>query len=129
MTRRIVRAPHIHPPLARYHHAVTCEGWLFTSGVLGIARDGAVPDGIEEQCSLCFDNLKSILEEAQMTFDHVVRFNAFVTDRAFFDAYGRVRARYAPGGNFASTLVIVSGFTRPEFKVEVEATAWRGAGV
>jgi len=28
--------------------------------------------------------------------------------------------------NFASTLVIVGGFTRPEFKIEVEVTAARG---
>jgi len=27
------------------------------------------------------------------------------------------------GNAFASTLVIVSGFTRPEFKIEVEVTA------
>jgi hypothetical protein len=27
------------------------------------------------------------------------------------------------GENFASTLLIVSGFTRPEFKIEVEVTA------
>ena len=29
------------------------------------------------------------------------------------------------GNAFASTLVMVSGFTRPEFKVEVEVTAVR----
>jgi hypothetical protein len=38
-----------------------------------------------------------------------------------------VRSRYVPGNAFASTLVIVSGFTRPEFKVEVEITAVRSA--
>src|SRR6267154_236095 len=34
-----------------------------------------------------------------------------------------VLSRYVAGNAFASTLVIVSGFTRPEFKVEVEVTA------
>jgi enamine deaminase RidA (YjgF/YER057c/UK114 family) len=58
-----------------------------------------------------------------MTFSDVIRFNAFVTDRAFFPIYGAVRGRYVTGDAFASTLVIVSGFTRPEFKVEVEITA------
>ncbi|MCA3641136.1 MAG: RidA family protein, partial [Methylobacterium sp.] len=60
-----------------------------------------------------------------MTLQDVVRFNAFVTDRAYFPVYGRVRSRYVSGDAFASTLVIVSGFTRPEFKVEVEVTAAR----
>ena len=37
----------------------------------------------------------------------------------------RCAAATCPGNAFASTLVIVSGFTRPEFKVEVEVTAVR----
>jgi len=60
-----------------------------------------------------------------MSFADVVRFTAYVTDRAYFPVYGAVRSRYVAGNAFASTLVIVSGFTRPEFKVEVEVTAVR----
>jgi 2-iminobutanoate/2-iminopropanoate deaminase len=98
---------------------------LVTSGQLGVAADDTVPDDIEAQCALCFENIKAILTEAGMTFADVVRFNAFVTDRAYFPIYGAVRSRYVAGDAFASTLVIVSGFTRPEFKVEVEVTAAR----
>ena len=58
-----------------------------------------------------------------MTLADVVRFTAYVTDRAYFPVYGAVRSRYVAGNAFASTLVIVSGFTRPEFKIEVEVTA------
>jgi enamine deaminase RidA (YjgF/YER057c/UK114 family) len=61
-----------------------------------------------------------------MSFADVVRFSAFVTDRAYFPVYGAVRSRYVDGDAFSSTLVIVSGFTRPEFKIEVEVTAARG---
>jgi enamine deaminase RidA (YjgF/YER057c/UK114 family) len=46
-----------------------------------------------------------------------------VTDRAHFPVYGRVRSRYVNGDAYASTLVVVSGFTRPEFLIEVEVTA------
>jgi enamine deaminase RidA (YjgF/YER057c/UK114 family) len=38
-------------------------------------------------------------------------------------AYMAVRDRYVTQPPPASTLMIVSGFTRPEFKVEVEAIA------
>ncbi len=62
-----------------------------------------------------------------MTFADVIRFSAFVTDRAAFPIYGAVRSRYVSGDAFTSTLLIVSGFTRPEFKVEVEVTAARRA--
>ena len=52
---------------------------------------------------------------------------AYVTDRAYFPVYGAVRSRYVAGKAFASTLVIVSGFTRPEFKIEVEVTGARAS--
>lgn len=113
-------------PLARYSHGALQGPWLLSSGQLGSHVDGTIPDDVEAQCVLCFENLKAILAEAGMTFAHVLRFNAYVTDRAFFPIYGKVRDRYVPGSDFASTLVIVSGFTRPEFKVEVEITAFNG---
>ena len=125
---RKLAPPAIRAPFARYSHGVSLEGathWVLTSGQLGVAPDGYVPDDVEAQCVLCFDNIKAILAEANMGFEHVVRFSAFVTDRAYFPIYGAVRSRYVSGDAFASTLLIVSGFTRPEFKVEVEVTAAR----
>jgi 2-iminobutanoate/2-iminopropanoate deaminase len=127
MNRPIIPAT-IRAPLARYSHAVLVPPGaqlLVTSGQLGVAANDTVPDDIEAQCALCFENIKAILTEAGMTFADVVRFNAFVTDRAYFPIYGAVRSRYVAGDAFASTLVIVSGFTRPEFKVEVEVIAAR----
>jgi enamine deaminase RidA (YjgF/YER057c/UK114 family) len=123
---RSINPPSIPPPLARYSHGILVPPGaelLVTSGQLGIAPGDQVPDDVEAQCVLCFENIKAILAAAGMSFADVVRFNAFVTDRAFFPIYGAVRSRYVEGGAFASTLVIVSGFTRPEFKVEVEITA------
>lgn len=118
----------IRAPLAAYSHGIAVPPGarlVFTSGQLGVGPDEAIPEDVEAQAVLCFENIKAILAEAGMTMQDVVRFNAFVTDRAYFPVYGRVRSRYVSGDAFASTLVIVSGFTRPEFKVEVEVTAAR----
>lgn len=118
----------IRAPFARYSHGVLVAPgarMLFASGQLGVAPDDTVPEGIEAQAVLCFENIGAILAEAGMSFADVVRFNAFVTDRAYFPVYGTVRSRYVAGDAFASTLVVVSGFTRPEFKIEVEVTAAR----
>jgi enamine deaminase RidA (YjgF/YER057c/UK114 family) len=126
--KRPIAPPSIRPPFARYSHAVEVVSparLLFASGQLGVAADDTVPDGVEDQAVLCFENIKAILADAGMSFADVVRFSAFVTDRAYFPIYGAVRSRYVDGDAFASTLVIVSGFTRPEFKIEVEVTAAR----
>lgn len=118
----------IRAPFSAYSHGVEVSSgarMLFTSGQLGVAADDSVPDDFEAQAVLCFENLGAILAEAGMSFADVVRFNGFVTDRAHFPVYGAVRSRYVSGSGFASTLVVVSGFTRPEFKIEVEITAAR----
>ena len=120
--------PEIAPPLAPYSHAVVAPvgaRMLFASGQLGATLNGEIPDDVEAQAVLCFENIKAILASADMTFDDVVRFTGFVTDRAFFPIYSAVRARYVPKPLFASTLVMVSGFTLPQFKVEVEVTAMK----
>lgn len=128
MLRTKLNPASIRAPFAAYSHGIALAAGarlVFTSGQLGVGPDDVIPEDVEAQAVLCFENIKAILAEAGMEMADVVRFNAFVTDRAYFPVYGRVRSRYVSGDAFASTLVIVSGFTRPEFKVEVEVTAAR----
>jgi 2-iminobutanoate/2-iminopropanoate deaminase len=127
--KRPINPAAIRAPFAQYSHAVEVPAgrMLFASGQLGVSPDDHVPEDAEAQAVLCFENIKAILADAGMSFADVVRFTAFVTDRAYFPVYGAVRSRYVAGNAFASTLVIVSGFTRVEFKVEVEVTAVRSS--
>lgn len=112
-------------PFGRYSHGVASQRLVVTSGQLGLAADGTIPEGVTAQAELCFANIKAILAEAGADFSHVVRFNAFVTERKHMADYMAVRDRLVADLDVkpASTLMIVSGFTRPEFLVEVEATA------
>lgn len=118
----------IAPPFARYAHGVAvpadCE-IVLTSGQLGMAADGSIPEDPEAQAEICFANIDAILADAGGSSADVARINAFVTDRAFMAGYMAARDRWLADVVRlpASTLVIVSGFTRPEFKVEVEVTA------
>lgn len=118
----------IRPPFARYAHGVEVPPGarlVVTSGQLGIAADDTVPEGTAAQAALCFANCAAILAEAGMGPADVIRINAFVTDRSHMAAYMAARDRWLAGVARlpASTLVIVSGFTRAEFLVEVEVTA------
>ena len=116
----------IRKPFGRYSHAVEIRGaarWLFCSGQLGISVDDAIPESVEAQATLCFEAIAACLAEAGMSFTDIVRINAYVTDRAFMSPYMTVRDRYVAAPPPASTLMIVSGFTRPEFKIEVEVIA------
>ena len=115
-------------PFARYSHAVEVQAnsrMVFASGQLGVAADDTVPDSAERQADLCFGNIRIILEDAGMAMTDIVRINAFVTDRAHMAGYMASRDRQVGTPPPASTLMIVSGFTRPEFKVEIEVIAAR----
>jgi enamine deaminase RidA (YjgF/YER057c/UK114 family) len=117
-------------PFGRYAHGVAIpEGarWIATSGQLPVRPDGTAPEGARAQAALCLAHVEAILAEGGMEPRDVVRLTAFVTDRAHMAAYMEARdAWIAPTGRTpASTLLIVTGFTRPEFLVEVEALAAR----
>jgi enamine deaminase RidA (YjgF/YER057c/UK114 family) len=116
----------IRAPFARYSHGIAVPAGyrlVLTSGQLGVSPDDQVPADCEAQAELCFASIAAILAEERMTLANVVRLNAYVTGREHMQGYMRARDRQFPGTPPASTLMIVSGFSRPEFVVEVEAIA------
>jgi enamine deaminase RidA (YjgF/YER057c/UK114 family) len=120
--------PAMPAPFAKYSHSVIVPAgtrMLFCSGQLGLGADGLVPEAAEAQADLCFQAIGHMLRDAGMEFSDIVRINAFVTDRAHMQGYMASRDKHMPSPPPASTLMIVSGFTRPEFKVEVEIVAAR----
>ncbi len=117
----------IHPPFAAYSHAIRAGEHLVTSGQLGISAEGRIPDGAEAQARLIFDAIDAILRDSGMGRCDVLRLNAYVSAREHMAGYMRARDGWAEGlePRPASTLMIVTGFSRPEFVVEIEALAWR----
>ncbi|HEY1783466.1 MAG TPA: Rid family hydrolase [Roseiarcus sp.] len=118
----------IHPPFAKYAHGVEIGAGsriVFCSGQLGIGADGVVPDDAESQARLCFRAIAAILSEASMSLADLVRLNAYVSSAQHLGGYMKVRDEFVSNPPPASTLMIVQGFARPEFKVEVEAVAAR----
>lgn len=112
-------------PFGDYAHGTSAGGLIATSGQLGLNADGSIPADVQAQAEICFGNIRAILQDAGADIAHVLRFSAFVTRREDMAAYMAVRDRWVADLKTkpASTLVIVSGFTRPEFLVEVEALA------
>jgi enamine deaminase RidA (YjgF/YER057c/UK114 family) len=126
MTIKTFNPPSVRKPFGNYNHGLLVPpgaSLLVTSGQLGIGLDDHVPDTVTAQAELCFEAIKAILKEADMTFADVIRISGFVTKREDFAPYMAVRDRYTLDPKPVSTLIIVSGFTRPEFLVEVEVTA------
>lgn len=116
------------PPAANYAHAVLSEGagrWLHTSGVVPIAADGTVPDGLREQAATVWSNITALLAAAEMSTTDVVSVTTYVV-AAELEHLGVVmdeRDRALGGHRAASTLVTVPALARPAWKVEIAVIA------
>lgn len=115
-------------PLARYAHGVEIPaGWRIvrTSGQLGQSQEGEIPVSARAQADICFANIRAILTSADMGPENVAHVTGYVTDRSHMADYMAARDAFMAQASHlpASTLLIVAGFTRPEFKVEVEVMA------
>jgi enamine deaminase RidA (YjgF/YER057c/UK114 family) len=125
---RAITPSTIRQPFALYSHGIEVPSGarlLFASGQLGITPDDRIPAEAGEQADLCFRAIGEILRAAGMDFADIVRINGFVSDRACLKPYMEARDRHVGAPPPASTLMIVSGFAREEFKVEVEVIAAR----
>jgi 2-iminobutanoate/2-iminopropanoate deaminase len=124
---RILNPGAIHPPFAKYAHGIEVDlgaRMVFCSGQLGIGRDGIIPEDVEAQAR-CFLAIAAILGEASMSLADLVRLNAYVVSAQYLGGYMKVRDEFVSNPAPASTLMIVQGFARPEFKIEIEAVAAR----
>jgi enamine deaminase RidA (YjgF/YER057c/UK114 family) len=118
--------PSVRKPFGQYNHGLLVPpgaSLLVTSGQLGISVEEKIPPDVAAQAELCFKAIGAILKEAGMSFADVIRISGFVTSREDFPAYMAVRDRFTLEPKPVSTLIVVGGFTRAEFLVEVEVTA------
>jgi 2-iminobutanoate/2-iminopropanoate deaminase len=117
----------LHAPGSRYSHAALIEGpgrRLVMSGQVGIAPDGTVATGGQDQIAQALANLGAILAAHGMGPANVVKMGVFLTDRSLIPAWRVERDRFLVGALApASTLLVVAGLADPRFMFEVEAEA------
>ena len=109
-----------------YSRAVVKGGWCFVSGVTGYDYGTmTMPEDVADQARNCFATITAVLAQAGFTMADIVRVQYTVTDTAYIDALipalGEALADIRP----AATMVI-AGLIRPEMKVEIEVTAFKG---
>ena len=99
---------------------------LFVRGQVGQDLETAESVGIGDaaaQAERAMANVKQLLEEAGAKLEHICRIQVYVTDRAFREPVYRVIGKWLKGVYPVSTGLIVQGLARPEWVMEIEATA------
>ena len=80
---------------------------LFCNGQVGARLDGTVPEVPREQIEVIFERIGMILTTSNMTFEHVVKFTVYVTDKSILNDYFSIRRRIMGDHNPPATLLIV----------------------
>ncbi|PRX55321.1 RidA family protein [Flagellimonas meridianipacifica] len=92
--KTIINTPKAPAPIGPYNQAVLIKDTLFISGQIPInpATGNLVEGDIKAETKQSMENLKAILVEAGMTFEHVVKTSIFIKDMHQFseinEAYG-----------------------------------------
>ena len=75
------------------------------------------------QADQAMRNVKLLLEEAGARLEHICRIQVYITDRAYREPVYQVIGKWLEGVFPVSTGLIVQGLARPEWVMEIEATA------
>ncbi len=75
------------------------------------------------QAEVAMSNIKMLLEEAGGSMEHLCRVVIYLTDIRHRDVVYREIGKWLKGVHPCSTGIVVSALARPEWLVEVEATA------
>jgi 2-iminobutanoate/2-iminopropanoate deaminase len=96
---------------------------LFCNGQVGARLDGTIPNDPVEQVEVIFERIRIILAASNMTFEDVVKFTVYVTNKSILDDYFRIRGRIMGEHNPPATLLLVKEFPRSGVEVEIETIA------
>ena len=107
--------------------AVVARGTtVFVRGQVGQDLDTAVNVGVgdaEAQAEKAMANIKQLLSEAGARLEHICKVTIYLTDPRFREPVYRTIGRWLKGVYPVSTGIVVSALARPEWLVEIDATA------
>ncbi len=94
--KKIIKTPKAPSPIGPYNQAVLKGNMLFTSGQIAIEPETGklVTDDIQAETKQVMENLKAVLDEAGMTFEHVLKTSIFISDMKNFTAINEIYATY-----------------------------------
>jgi len=83
-------------PIGPYSQAVLVGSTLYTSGQIALHPETGklVTDSIAEETTQVMNNLKAVLEAADMTFENVIKASIFISDMNSFAAINTIYGQY-----------------------------------
>ncbi|MGE4322534.1 MAG: RidA family protein [Sphingobium sp.] len=126
MSRQLISSGSPFEAQVGYSRAVVQGDWCFVAGTTGADPETRVmPESVVEQGRNALAVIGKALADAGFSFADVVRVTYYVTDPAYWDDLGQASAPVFGDIRPAASCVVV-GLIKPEMKIEIEVTAYRG---
>jgi 2-iminobutanoate/2-iminopropanoate deaminase len=124
MSKQIIESKKVPAPIGPYSQAVIANGFLFASGQVAFdPKTGElVLSDIASETKQVMENIKSILEAAELTFAHVVKTTIFLSDMGLFAQVNEVYGSYFSKDFPARETVAVKSLPR-NVNIEISITA------
>ena len=106
--------------------AVVANGVVYLRGQIGQdldTRESVGVGDVEAQAEKAMANIKMLLEEAGSSLAEIVKVTVYLTDPRFREPVYRTMGKWLRGVHPVSTGLVVSALARPEWLVEIDATA------
>lgn len=97
--------------IGAYSQAVLSNGILYISGQIPInPKTGEIISGIKEETQQIMENIQAILNEANMTFENVVKTSIFLKSMEDFPIVNKIYASFFKSGKYPAreTLQVVA---------------------
>ncbi len=95
---------------------------LFVAGTMGLDASGVAGKGLEEQLELVWNNIRTILGQAGMSVDNIMRLTSYLRDASYAEANGAARVKALKGRVIPTTAIVVQTLS-PDWLVEIEVIA------
>jgi len=124
MERMRIASGSKYEPVIGFSRAVAAHDHVAVAGTAPIMRDGGDPPADPYgQTKRCLEIIADALREAGASMSDVVRTRTYLVDAADWEEVGRAHGEVFADVRPASTMVVVTGFLDPRWKVELEADA------
>ncbi|KAA5821163.1 RidA family protein [Algibacter amylolyticus] len=99
--KTIITTKNAPAPIGPYNQAILTGNTLYTSGQIAINPETnvLVLDSIEEETKQVMQNLKAVLEAADMTFENVIKSSIFISNMDNFTTINAVYGSYFNDAN------------------------------
>ncbi len=124
MDRQIIKTSNAPDPIGPYSQAVKAAGLLFISGQVALkpGTSELIITDISKETEQVMNNLKAILTEAGLGFEHVVKTTIFLKDMNLFAPFNEVYGKFFEANFPARETVAVKGLPK-DVNVEISMIA------